>query len=118
MKEDTEKKGWFWCKGKLSRVKVGLVKSISGPPFTMETELEHSECTSLLGKNFQIVERGIWRIRRIDTRGQRERKEQRKKEGEKTGERDSQNEGLKGEVDKKDTMYGFWGGLKGKKRER
>lgn len=34
----------------LSRVKVELVKSISGPPFTMETELEHSECTSLLEK--------------------------------------------------------------------
>lgn len=45
-----KKKEGFWCKGKLSRVKVGLAKSISGPPFTMETELEHSECTSLLEK--------------------------------------------------------------------
>ena len=47
--DDEGEKSGPVLKKKLSRVKVGIAKSSSGPPLTMETGLELTECSPLLG---------------------------------------------------------------------
>lgn len=85
IEEAEERQGGLAQKRKLSWVKVGIAKSTSAPPLTMETGLELSECSPLSNKkkNFQIVERGNGRMERERDEGVKERGRERREDGRK-----------------------------------